>query len=42
MTESNLAQEKHVRHQNRRLGAILISTLVVLYIVAIVGIIVLN
>lgn len=41
MTQKLLGREE-VQHQNRRLGLILVASLVLLYLIAIVGVIVLN
>ena len=38
----NMLSERNVRQQNRRLGLIIVASLVVLYIIAIVGVVVLN
>jgi len=38
----NMLSEREVRQQNRRLGLIIVASLVVLYIIAIVGVVVLN
>jgi hypothetical protein len=38
----NMLSERDVRQQNRRLGLIIVASLVVLYIIAIVGVVVLN
>jgi hypothetical protein len=38
----NMLSERDIRQQNRRLGLIIVASLVVLYIIAIVGVVVLN
>jgi type II secretory pathway pseudopilin PulG len=38
----NMLSERDVRQQNRRLGLTIVASLVVLYIIAIVGVVVLN
>ena len=42
MMPLNMLSERDVRQQNRRLGLIIVASLVVLYIIAIVGVVVLN
>lgn len=39
---AEMTQQKEVRRRNRRLGLLLISLLAVLYLVAVVGVLVLN
>jgi len=38
----NMAEDKQLRRQNRRLGMILVMSLAVLYLIAIMGVIFLN
>jgi hypothetical protein len=38
----HMVSERDVRHQNRRLGLIIVASLVLLYLIAIVGVLVLN
>ena len=42
MMPNHMLSDRNVRQQNRRLGLIILASLIVLYVIAIIGVVVLN